>query len=92
MDASLAGYDLQSAFGPFTGTGGGLATNPDLSPVAFLTTAGTLFLTDGGDPVTLTVTVGPIPTAVPEPASLSLVAVGALGALRARSRRQRQKS
>ena len=88
MDASLAGYDLQSAFGPLTGTGGGLATNPDGSPVAFLTTAGTLFLTDGGDPATLTVTVAP--TAVPEPASLSLVAVGALGALRARRRRQRQ--
>ena len=91
-DAGLAGYDLQSAFGPLTGTGIGLATNPDNSPVAFSTTAGTLLLADGGDPVTLTVTVGAVPTAVPEPASLSLVAVGALGALRARRRRQRQKS
>ena len=35
MDASLAGYDLQSAFGPLTGTGGGLATEPNGSPVAF---------------------------------------------------------
>ena len=90
LDASLAGYDLQSAFGPLTGTGIELATNPDLSPVAFSTTAGTLFLTGGGDPVALTVTVAP--TAVPEPASLSLLAVGALGAMTARRRRQRQKS
>jgi hypothetical protein len=89
-DASLAGYDLQSAFGPLTGTGGGLATEPNGSPVAFSTTAGTLFLTDGGDPVTLTVTVNPVP--VPEPASLSLFAVGALGAITARRRRQRQNS
>ena len=91
-DAGLAGFDLQSAFGPLTGTGIGLATNPDNSPVAFSTTAGNLLLTDGGDPVTLTVTVAPVPTAVPEPASLSLLAVGALGALTARRRRQRQKS
>ena len=89
-DAGLAGFDLQSAFGPLTGTGIGLATNPDGSPVAFSTTAGNLLLTDGGDPVTLTVTVAP--TAVPEPASLSLLAVGALGAITARRRRQRQKS
>ena len=92
LDASLAGYDLQSAFGPVTGTGTGLATEPNGSPVAFSTTAGNLLLTDGGDPVTLTVTVGPVPTAVPEPASLSLLAVGALGAMTARRRRQRQKS
>jgi hypothetical protein len=88
VDASLAGYDLQSAFGPLTGTGIGVATNPDGSPVAFSTTAGTLLLTDGGDLVTFTATVA----AVPEPGSLSLVAVGALGALAAWRRRQRQNS
>src|SRR5687768_695344 len=38
LDASLAGYDLQTAFGPLTGTGAGVATNPDGSPVAFSTT------------------------------------------------------
>jgi hypothetical protein len=86
LDASLAGYDLQSAFGPLTGTGSGLVTNPDGSPVAFSTTAGALFLTGGVERVTFTVTVA----AVPEPASLSLFAVGALGAIAARRRRQRQ--
>jgi hypothetical protein len=89
-DASLAGYDLQSPFGPLTGAGGEFATEPGGLPVAFSTNAGSLLLTDGGDPATLTVTVGSVPTAVPEPASLSLVALGALGALRARSRRRRQ--
>jgi hypothetical protein len=88
LDASLAGYDLRSAFGPLTGTGAGVASNPDGSPVAFSTTAGTLLLTDGGDPVTLTVTIA----AVPEPTSLSLFAVGALGAIAARRRRQRRDS
>ena len=63
-DASLAGYDLQSAFGPLTRTRAGLATEPNGSPVEFSTTAGNLLLTDGGDPVTLTVTVAPVPTAV----------------------------
>jgi hypothetical protein len=85
-DASLAGYDLASAFGPFTGTGGGVATEPDGSPVAFSTTAGDLLLTDGGDPATLTVTIA----AVPEPASISLFAVATLGAIAARRRRPRQ--
>jgi len=89
FDASLAGYDLRSAFGPLTGTGVGLATNPGGSPVAFSTTAGNLLLRRGGDPVTLTVEV--TATAVPEPTSLSLLAVGAFGALVTR-RRQRQNS
>jgi hypothetical protein len=86
VDASLAGYDLASAFGPLTGTGAGLAMHPDGSPVEFLTTAGALFLTSGGDRATLTVTV----EAVPEPASLSLFAVAAFGAIAARRRRPRQ--
>ena len=90
FDPSLTGYDLRSAFGPLTSTGGGLATNPDGSPVAFSTTAGILFLTDGGDSVTFTATVAP--TAVPEPASLSLFAIGALSAIAARRRRRRQNS
>ena len=87
-DPSLAGYDLQSAFGPLTATGGGVATNPDGSPVAFSTTAGNLLLTGGGDPVTLTVTVA----AVPEPGLLSLFGLSALGAIAARHRRKRQDS
>ena len=90
FDGSLAGYELQTAFGPLTSTGGGLATEPDGSPVAFSTTAGTLFLTEGGDEVTFTATVAA--TAVPEPASLSLLAIGALGASAARRRRRRQNS
>jgi hypothetical protein len=87
-DAGLAGYDLQSAIGPLTGMGIEPATEPDGSPVAFSTTAGNLLLTGGGDPATLAVTVPIAP--VPEPASLSLFAVGALGAIATRRRRQRQ--
>ena len=90
FDPSFAAYDLRTAFGPLTGPGGGVATNPDGSPVEFFTTAGILLLTDGGDTVTLTATVAD--AAVPEPASLSLFAVGALSAMAARRRRQRQNS
>ena len=85
FDASLAGYDLQSPFGPLTGTGVGVATNPDGTPVAFSTTAGDLRLAGGGNPVTLTVTV----PAVPEPPSLALFGLIAVAAAVARHRRQR---
>jgi hypothetical protein len=80
-----AGYDLVSPLG-LAGSGGGVATNPDGTPPPFSTDAGALRLTSGGDNATVTVTVN----AVPEPGSLSLFAVGSLGAIAARRRRQRR--
>ena len=56
--------------------------SPQGHPVAFSTTAGTLFLTGGGDPVTLSVTVAQ----VPELSSLSFLALGAFGLIANRLR------
>ena len=81
FDASLAGYDVQSAFGPLTSGGFGV-----VSASVFSTSAGLLdFNGEGGDPVTFVATVA----AVPEPASLVLVGMG-LGAIAVKRRRQRQ--
>jgi MYXO-CTERM domain-containing protein len=49
---SLAGYNLASAFGPLTAPGLGIA------PVPYSTTAGTLLLTSGGNPVTPLLAIG----------------------------------
>src|SRR5262245_13685033 len=70
---SLAGYDLASALGPLVAAGGGVATNPDGSPVFFSTNRGGLFLTGAGENSALTVT--PV-RSVPEPSSLSLLGAG----------------
>jgi len=91
-DNGVAGYNMQSAFGPLTGAGFGVVTGNVNDPATlFLTTSGVLkFGADaGGDPVTFTATVGA--AAVPEPASVSLIGMG-LGALAAWRRRQRQNS
>jgi hypothetical protein len=84
-DNSLTGYDLQSSFGPLTATGFGVVHGESYS-----TSAGLLVfdIDGGGDPVTFTAEVSP----VPEPSSLSLLAVGSFGALGARRRRQRRNS
>jgi hypothetical protein len=84
-DNSLTGYDLQSSFDPLTATGFGVVHGESYS-----TSAGLLVfdIDGGGDPVTFTAEVSP----VPEPSSLSLLAVGSFGALGARRRRQRQNS
>src|SRR6185436_10956039 len=58
---SLTGYDLKSAFGPFSAAGSAGATEPGGAPHFFSTSSGNLMLT-GGERVTLTVT----PNSVPE--------------------------
>ena len=79
---SLAGYDLQTAFGPFTATGEAGATEPNGSPHFYATSAGNLMLTRQESVVTLTVTT----TSVPEPASLSLLGIGGLSLIGLRRR------
>lgn len=79
-------YDLQSAFGPLTGVGIGVATHPDGSFVEYSTTSGALQLTSGGDQATFAAAVAATP--VPEPGSLSLFVLGAFGAIAARRRIQ----
>jgi len=83
---SLAGYDLQSALGPFSAAGEAGATEPDGSPHFFSTSSGNLMLTRGETVVTLTVT----PTSVPEPTSLSLLGTGGLSLLALRRRTKRR--
>jgi hypothetical protein len=82
---SLAGYDLQSSFGPFSAAGSAGATEPNGSPHFYATSSGNLMLT-GGENVTLTVTT----TSVPEPASLSLIGTGGLSLLALRRRTKRR--
>jgi len=79
LDSTLATYDLASAFGPLTATGFG----PPGSDEPFQTTGGALFIRSGEDSVTFTAT-----TSVPEPSSLALLFVGALGLLASARRRK----
>jgi len=78
LDPALGGYDLVSAFGPFTATGLG----PPGSDEPFGTTGGLLFIGSGANIVTFTA------TSVPEPSTLTLLAVGALGLLTSARRRR----
>ena len=85
---SLAGYNLQSPLGPFSGAASGGATEGG-SPFQYSTNLGAFVITSTGDEGTLTVTT---PTAVPEPTSLSLLGVGGLSLLAAMRRYKKQPS
>ena len=85
---SLAGYDLRSPLGPFSGAASGGATEGG-NPFQYSTNLGAFVITSTGDDGTLTVT---IPAQVPEPTSLSLLGVGGLSFLAAMRRRKKQRS
>ena len=86
---SLAGYNLTSPLGPFSGASGGGATQPDGSFYEYATSSGALVISSTGDEGTLTVTIS---TPVPEPTSISLLGVSGLSLLAARHRRKKQHS
>jgi len=87
---SVAGYNLQSAIGPLSGSAHGGATEPGGAFVNYSTNLGAFVITSTGDNGAFTVTT--TPAQVPEPASLSLLGVGGLSLLAARRRRKKQRS